>query len=418
MKILALGPNYAPEPVGIGPFTAGLLQWLAARGHQVTMVCGKPYYPAWRVADGYRTRGYQRTREEGVEVVRCPLHVPAHPTGRQRILHHFSFAVAAAPMLATEARRLRPDLVMSVAPSLIAAPAARMIARRAQVPHWLHIQDFEVEAALATGLLGQGRGIDWAQRFERWALDADTVSTISPQMCARLRAKGLPSERVVEFRNWASVDPALAGDAAAFRTEWGIDRPHVALYAGSIAAKQGIGTVIDAARRLAHRRDLLFVLCGEGAERPALERAAAELDNVLVRDLQPAARLPDLLAMATMHLLPQIAGAADLVLPSKLANMLASGRPVVATAAPGTGLATEVAGCGRVARPDDPAALADAISGLLDDQASRTAMGQAARQRAGERWNKEAILSRVESQMVECVARGRSDRSVRRPVPA
>jgi colanic acid biosynthesis glycosyl transferase WcaI len=52
--------------------------------------------------------------------------------------------------------------------------------------------------------------------------------------------------------------------------------------------------------------------------------------------LQPLRRLSDLLALADIHLLPQRADAADLVMPSKLGGMLASARPVVTTAAAST----------------------------------------------------------------------------------
>ncbi len=104
-----------------------------------------------------------------------------------------------------------------------------------------------------------------------------------------------------------------------------------------------------------------------------------------------------LLGLAALHLLPQIAGAANLVLPSKLTNMLASGRPVVATAAAGTGSAEEVVGCGMVTEPGDAAAFAEAIAALLDDSKRCAVLGTAAGERALERWQKDAIVDRWEA---------------------
>src|SRR3546814_4062920 len=72
------------------------------------------------------------------------------------------------------------------------------------------------------------------------------------------------------------------------------------------------------------RNDITFVLCGSGPTRPELEARAAGLTNIQFHDLQPQEEFQELLGLATVHLLPQRAGAADLVLPSKLANMLAS----------------------------------------------------------------------------------------------
>jgi colanic acid biosynthesis glycosyl transferase WcaI len=100
-----------------------------------------------------------------------------------------------------------------------------------------------------------------------------------------------------------------------------------------------------------------------------------------------------------VHLLPQLPGAADLVLPSKLTNMLASGRPVVATAEPGTGLFDEVEGCGVATPPGDAASLAQAVCELIDDPERRRALGLAARRRAAERWARDHIIDRLEQEL-------------------
>lgn len=398
LRILVLGLNYAPEPVGIAVYTTGLAEALAARGHQVAVVAGKPYYPAWSVPALFRGGWRRDTNEAGVAITRVAHYVPARPSGARRILHHMSFAASALWPMLVAARRFRPDLVFTAAPSLIAAPVAGLAARLAGARSWLHIQDFEVEAAVATGLVGGGRLARWAGAFESRVLAGfDRVSSISPAMCRRCIAKGVAPERVVEFRNWADIEAVrpLAGPSP-FRAEWGIATEHVALYSGNIANKQGIEIVVGAARRLAHRRDLTFVICGDGPNMEPLRQSAARLGNVVFRPLQPKERLGDLVGLATVHLLPQRAGAADLVLPSKLTNMLASGRAVVATADPGTGLAEEVEGCGLVVAPEDEEAFAEAIARLLDDPDLRAGLAAEARRRAETRWDRTAIIDGFE----------------------
>ena len=86
-----------------------------------------------------------------------------------------------------------------------------------------------------------------------------------------------------------------------------------------------------------------------------------------------------MLFTADIHLLPQRADAADLVMPSKLNGILASGRPVVATARAGTEVANVVAGCGVVVACDDAAAFTDAVLALADDAPRRETLGRAAR---------------------------------------
>jgi len=402
MNILIVGLNYSPEPVGIGPYTAGMARWLVEAGHSVTVVCSKPYYPAWKVDPAYAGGGVKRNVEDGVSVIRLPIYVPSNPNGRRRLLHHASFAARALPVVLTEGRKQRPDVVIGIAPSLVSLTAARAAARAYKAKLWIHVQDFEVEAAFATGLLSpNGRLAKPALAFEEWSLDADRISTISPQMCAKLIERGIAPEKVVEFRNWASIDLVRPLDRpSALRKEWGIERPYVALYSGNIANKQGIEVVLDAARLLKDRRDLQFVICGEGANRSRLELQAADLDNMRFFDLQPMARLSELLGLATVHLLPQIAGAADLVLPSKLTNMLASGRPILATAEPGTGLAHEIEGCGIAVRPGDAADLVCAMTSLLNDESSQRLMGKRARERAEKRWSRVEILTRFTAELI------------------
>ncbi len=398
LRILIVGLNYAPEEVGIGPYTAGLAEALAERGHRIEAVVGKPYYPQWQVHPAFAGTGWQRREEAGVTVTRCPHYVPREPTGLRRIIHLASFALSALPPALRTALRLRaerPEIVICIAPALLSVGTAWLTARLAGAKLWIHLQDFEVEAAVATGLLDPST---LSARFARWvearilAL-ADRVSTISPQMCAKLTDKGIARERVLELRNWsdARFSPDPAG-ADAIRADWGLDARQVALYSGNIARKQGSEILVEAARLLGHRKDLIFIICGEGPNRAELARLAHGLDNIQLHDLQPAARMGAILTMASVHLLPQIAGAADLVLPSKLTNMLASGRPVIATTEPGTGLYDEVDGCGAVSPPGDASALAAAIEALIDDPVGRARLGKAATRRAAERWAKDAII--------------------------
>lgn len=406
-SLLVIGLNYAPEPVGIGPYTAGMCEALVRSGHRVTAVVGKPYYPQWRADPAYAERGWLRAEENGVAVVRCPHFVPHDPTGIRRLAHLVSFAIMALVPAVQIARRERPEVVLCVAPALLSVIAAILAAWLCGAKLWIHVQDFEVEAAFATGLMSEKSAAGrLAVKVESWMLrQGDRVSTISPQMVAKLADKGIPPERRLEMRNWADArfvpDPAGAGD---LRTEWGLGNRIVALYSGNIARKQGIEILIDAARLLADRADIAFVICGEGPNRAALAERATGLDNVQLHDLQPAERMGAMLTMADLHLLPQIAEAADLVLPSKLTNMLRSGRAVIATTAPGTGLYNEVDGCGVCVPPGDAAALAAAITALADDSAQRLALGQAAAARAAERWQQDAILARTRAELAALAA--------------
>lgn len=417
MKILILGLNYAPETIGIAVYTTGMAEALVAAGHHVHVLAGKPYYPAWKIAAGHNPFTFARTLENAVDVTRIPHYVPARPSGIRRLLHQLSFVALATLPTLWRAAIWRPDVVIGIAPSLMAAPLAKVAATLAGCPSWLHVHDFEAEAAFATGLLD---ATSWmgrlAARFERAVIGLfDKVSTISPQMCLKLEMKGVPRHRIFEFRNWADVQSIRPLKApSTHRQEWDITTPHVALYSGSIANKQGIDILIDAAHLLAHRADLTIVVCGEGPNLVNLKAKAKGLTNMRFFGLQPKARLGDLFGLASIHLLPQIGAAADLVLPSKLANMLASGRPVVATASPGTGLYAAIDGCGLLVPPGDAGSLAIAIETLADDAQLSAELGCAGRTRAETDWAEDAILARWIANLEDFAARAEIQADQRR----
>jgi colanic acid biosynthesis glycosyl transferase WcaI len=401
MRILILGLNYTPEKIGIAVYTSGLALSLKAAGHDVRVISAKPYYPDWKVQDGFRG-GWSQGIEEGVELTRCPLYVPANPTGLKRLVHHISFALSALFPMFTAAVRFKPDIVFTVAPSLISTPVAWLSAKIARSPSWLHIQDFEAEASFATGLLRRNSLIGQvALSVEKKIIKLfDRVSTISPEMCRKLLHYGINPQRVIEFRNWAELESIFPlKQPSGYRRDWNISTRHVALYSGNIANKQGIEIVLDAAKILQHRNDLTFVVCGQGPNRSKIELMARGLSNIRFFDLQPPECLNDLLGLATVHLVPQKGDAADLVLPSKLTNMLASGRPVVATAAAGTGLAREVEGAGLVVPPNDSVEFARAVVQLIENPELWEQLSQGARAKAESVWNRTNIITAFNKQI-------------------
>jgi colanic acid biosynthesis glycosyl transferase WcaI len=403
MRILIYGINFAPELIGIGKYTGEMAAFFAAHGHTVRVVTAPPYYPHWRVAPEYSAWAYTQEKWQDVTVYRCPLWVPhctdQYPTisGFQRILHLASFAISSLPVILGQAH-WRPDWVIVLAPSIFDAPAGALAARLARGRAWLHVQDFELDAALGLKMLpGMGLFSRLAQFLERSLYRSfERISTISNRMLAHLQEKGTTPERTVLFPNW--VDCRLIYPLYGYnglRRELSIDgNCRVILYSGNIGQKQGLDVLIEAARSLADEPGLIFLICGEGSAKPRLAALASGLPNVRFLPLQPPGRLNELLNLADIHVLPQSANAADLVMPSKLAGMLASGRPIIVTACPGTELADVMEPLGRVILPGRPAELADAIRTLLGDSAAQADLGRRGRAFVERTWSKEIVLER------------------------
>ncbi len=140
-------------------------------------------------------------------------------------------------------------------------------------------------------------------------------------------------------------------------------------------------------------KNIHFVLCGEGASRHEIEALAASLSNIQFLRLQPLEKLNHLMNMADIHILPQAAAAADLVMPSKATTILASGRPMIATVGKDTAIGKLVQGAGLIIPPEDPAAMAEAIEYLAANRNIRSEMGRRARMIAEESFSASAILA-------------------------
>jgi colanic acid biosynthesis glycosyl transferase WcaI len=400
MRILIHGINFSPELTGIGKYTGEMAQWLAAQGHQVRVVTAPPYYPEWHIGDGYSAWHYHCEVIAGVTVWRCPLWVPARPSGLKRLIHLASFALSSFPVMLMQLF-WKPSVVIAIEPPLMCAPAALLVSRLAGARAWLHVQDFEVDAAFELGILKSNWLRKAVQHVERCLMRSfDRVSTISDRMKAKLVEKGVEQEKSVLFPNWADLGIIFPLEQASLlREELGFPADKIiALYSGNIGEKQGLEIILEAATRLVSRPEIQFVLSGEGAAKARLFEAYGQLPNVAWLPLQPVERLNDLLNMADVHLLPQRADVADLVMPSKLSGMLASGRPVLATAHAGTQVAQLVAFCGKVVEPGDVQGFVGGLLELVQSPRLRAELGAAARQ-AAQAWDKTVVLHRFEEQL-------------------
>lgn len=405
MRVLLYGLNYAPESVGIGKYTGELAEWLAQRGHQVRVIAAPPYFPEWRA----RGNRYQLQTDKSVEIRRCPLWVPRQPSGPTRLLHLASFAASSLVPLLGQAR-WRPELVITVAPAFFCAPGALLLDLLCggRTRSWLHIQDFELDAAFELGLL-RGRWLrNLAEHWERSTLRGfDRVSTISEAMRQRTVAKGVAPERAVLLPNWVdltAIQPQAPQRRASnpYRRELCIEaNTLVLLYSGSMNRKQGLELLVAAIRQLEDVPNLLWLLAGEGPAKAGLAAATAGMSQVRLLPLQPTARLNDWLNLADIHLLPQKAGAADLVLPSKLLGILASGRPVVASSPAASELGQLAEQAGLRVEPEDAAGFAAALRRLIHNRELRQQLGHRARQLVERRYGREAVLGQLEAQLDE-----------------
>lgn len=423
MRILFHALNYAPEPTGTGKYTAEMAEWLVGRGHAVDVIAAPPHYPAWSIAPEYRNRGRHAETIRGVRVYRVPVRLPEQPmdtspTGsirvgtKNRLLLETSYTLNGLPVWIRRALvQNRYDIAVAICPPLQSSLFPFLYSALRGVPWIIHVQDLQVDAAVRLNLLQPGAGIRALYRAESFFLrHAAEVTTITQPMADRIIEKGARPDRVAVYQNWANLDevrPLLRDNA--FRTDELVAGPDdvVVMYAGNMGEKQGLELLLGAAEVLQSDRTIRFALVGNGAARSRLQQQAAHrsLSNVRFLDVQPRERLGEMLAAADVHAVVQKPEAADLVMPSKLTNIFAAGRPVVATAEAGTALYHAVvdSGAGMVTEPLQPAAFAKAVATLASNADQRVEMGRKGRRYAEQNWNRDAIMESFERDLFRLI---------------
>jgi putative colanic acid biosynthesis glycosyltransferase WcaI len=384
-RVLIYGMNYFPEFAGAGRYTGEIAEFLASRGSEVVVVTTPPHYPGWRVQNSFSNRGFRSEIRNRVRVIRCPLFLHRRMGGFWRLLASLSFAVTSAPVLLWQLLRFRPDVALSVVPTLSGAPFVLVGARLVGAKTVLHMHDLEAEAAFAVGHLNNWSWLKFlAYAFERFIVgNFDKVITISDRMADKIVEKGVRREDIVVIRNWVDLDlirPLV--NESPYREEMGYQADQVVLYSGNIGRKQGLDILCEAAERLVRQTKIHFVIAGEGPAKAQLVDRFGHLSNVRFLPFQPYERLSEFLGMADVHVLPQEANVADLVLPSKLGGMLASGKPIIVMTATDTELADFLRDSVMQVQPGDSEALAAAIlaffkSGMPDDGKARYRRGLA-----------------------------------------
>ena len=405
MRLVIYGINYSPELTGIGKYSSEMAEWLSKQGHEVRVVTAPPYYPEWKISKQYTSLFYRSELVNGVSVWRCPLWVPSRPSGLKRILHLASFALTSFPIMLYQIV-WKPNIILVIEPPLFCAPTTLLTAWFCRARSWLHVQDFEVDAAFDLGILFS----PWLRRLvlilEAWLMNRfDRVSTISYQMMCRLSNKGVDDITQVLFPNWVDIDHIYPLEfRSPYREELEIPISNIVfLYSGNMGEKQGLEIIVESARRLTEQKNITFVMCGHGAAYTRLRKLAEGLNNIHWLLLQPLNKLNDLLNIADIHFLPQRADAADLVMPSKLTGMLASGKPVLATALPDTQVAQVLESTGIIVPPENLSLLVDAIVDLANNTELRQNLGANARNYAVKHLSKDAILGRFEESILDCV---------------
>ncbi|MFD1258271.1 WcaI family glycosyltransferase [Mucilaginibacter terrae] len=371
--ILLISHNFSPEPTGIGKYNGEMMEWLAKKGCNCTVVTTFPYYPHWKVQQPYNNRWYKKEVIEYAEagsaitIYRCPSYIPAKPTGKRRMVQDVSFWFFKSWIifkLLLSSKKF--DLIITVAPPFHLAYLGLMIKNYSGGKLLYHIQDLQIEAAQDLNMLSSNKLLDKLYNIERNILSkADYISTISEGMMEKVRAK--VDKNVLFFPNWADTSYFFPiPNREIIKSRWGYKAEDlIILYSGAIGEKQGLENIIYAADLLRNQINIKFIICGSGPYKEKLITMAQEhgLSNISFLPVQDKDKFNEFLNLADLHLVLQKANASDLVMPSKLTTILAVGGACIITCSPGTSLYNVVNkhDVGYIIEPDNYRILSETI---------------------------------------------------------
>jgi glycosyltransferase involved in cell wall biosynthesis len=397
-----LNRSYWPDAEATGQLLTELCEDLAER-FDVTVIAGQPNHNP-EGAD-YRRVGWEERRGVRIRRVWNTRFPKSSLLGKAvNLLSYLGMACWAALWVQ------RPDLVVVETDPPLLALLGRLLQLRHRARLVVYLQDLYPDLAVALGKLREGLLVRVLRNLLRSVYRrADRVVVLSRDMRSLLVRWGLAAENIECLPNWVDTEQVRPREREnSFRARYGLDHHFVVMYSGNMGRCQRLEDVIAAAERLMERRDVEFLLVGDGALRTALEEMvrALGLRNVRFLPYQAKAGLAESLSAADLHLLPVDPRVMTCLMPSKLYGILAAGRPVLAVAPPDSELAEIVRteAVGRVVTPGCASELAAAIVWSVEHRDELAAQGAAARRLALRSYDRRTITAKF-GEMVEAVLR-------------
>lgn len=402
--ITLIGINFYPEDSSTGLYSTQMAEYLAST-HNVTVITGVPYYPEWEIREEYKARPrYLTETNNDIVIHRYKQYVPENPTFKNRVLHLLSFTLGSIPNIF---KVKQSDLVICVVPFTSSIALGLLLSKLRGAKIWVHIQDFEFDAAVESGLAGEQGGLktkifNALFRLERKLFErADIISTISYAMMAKLGTK--TTTPAYFFPNWVDenfIDPAKATAHELMESE-----KFKVLYSGNIGAKQDWDFFIRVVNYFRNDANIEFIVVGAGARKKWLMEQTQGLQNVRHHMPVPYETLPDLLCSADLHILFQKNDVVDTVMPSKLLGMMASATPSLVTGSLESEVAItfDKAQCGYFFDSEAFDSVIDAINEFASDKQRVEMMGRNARTYVIEHFSATKVLANFAHKVDEVI---------------
>lgn len=401
MKVLILTPAFPPEITGSGHLMFELAESLSKKGHVVTVITAIPRQRMGVQGRGnvYIKRLLIKEKIGEINILRPKILTLPLSSPLAKGIDHFLLALS----YYWAGRRVgRQDVVMVYSPPLLLGLTGIRLAKKFQSPLVFNAQDMFPRYAVDTGVLKNRFLIRFFTRIEEYVYTKATGITVhSSGNREYLVSRGIDAKKIDIIPNWVDTKRFHPGQKAnEIRKELGLEKSFLVSYCGTIGWAQGLDIVIESARLLRNRSGIIFLIVGDGPRRKEYENTVLreKLNNIRFVQLLPRDKYARLLQASDICLISLHSNISTPVVPGKLFDIMATGRPVVANI-PSSSDACEIikiSQCGICVSPDRPRELSEAILRLSDNPAEADRMGKDGRQYAEQHFSRENCTGQYE----------------------
>ncbi|MCP5184158.1 MAG: glycosyltransferase family 4 protein [Pseudomonadales bacterium] len=401
MKVMVVYQYYQGRAAAGHSLVYELTQYLASRGHEVTVVSGETGYmdPSRPKVPWYRR--LVRTEQDGlVRVVRTYTYSELHRSYLGRLLSFISFSLTCPLGLLMAGRH---DVALASSPPIFPMFAAWFICKLRRIPFVLEVRDLWPASAVEMGVLKNRYLIAVMGWMEQTLYDRSRkIIALTDGIRTNICGRGWPVEKVELVTCGVDADQLHPDEQAgnSLRERFGWTNRKVILYFGALGEANNIPVILRAARILESDPRFLFVLVGNGMKR---DETAAWLKRNAVRNVQLLPPVPKEQArsyinaadicLATLKDIPLFHGA----IPTKLIDYMACGRPVLCGIRGEARSIVEEANAGLLFDPDADDALAELALQLVDDPERCRTMGANGHAFVQQRFSASTMRAQAES---------------------
>jgi colanic acid biosynthesis glycosyl transferase WcaI len=363
LRVLLFTQWFEPEPTFKG---LAFARELARLGLQVEVVTGFPNYPGGKLYPGYRIKTIQREVIDGVKITRLPVYPSHDRSALKRVLNYLSFAASSFLYIIFFVRKI--DVIYSYHPPLTVGIAVSMIRVLRRIPVVYDIQDLWPDTLRTTNMLNSERILSLVGKVcDQIYKLVDQIVVLSPGFKNQLIERGVPESKIEVIYNWADEN-RLGASTNSLPANFPNGEEFRLLFAGNMGAPQALGAVLEAAKLLMNRgvpAKLIFIGTGLEAEDLWKTAGAMGLTNVLFYPPVPMSEIGEYLRNADallVHL--KSVELFKITIPSKTQAYMAVGKPILMAVEGDAADLIRMGGCGMIAKPEDPLAIAAAVESL------------------------------------------------------